>query len=247
MKINPAKICFAFLFLVLFSTYLQPSPSYAFDPFTIKFKFWEPPTPTITPIPTVTLTPIATLTPIPVTPSVISPFLTNIPPAGSDKVIQMVNSIQSNCSEGGIAGRVNASNFSCVENILPPLPPETIEIMRFSVTNNKHYYLQCVGFAMAAVNLARDEILLQLNAVDYISNPPAGYEFVDKNNGTIEIQVGDLPIWDYYTFGHIAYVVIVDDSMHFQVAEGHWDGRGLVQIGKKTVDAPHFLGWLRKI
>ena len=241
MKKNFAKIGFGFLFLILFTINFPPHPSFAFDPFTIKLKFWQPPVATATPTPTITPIPEPTI------PTPVIPYITNVPPAGLDQVEQLVNSIIANCEEDGVWGRVTMRNFSCVENITPPLPPSVIEVMRISTFNNE--YLQCVGFVKAADLIAGGTAFPEtLYAKAYITTPPTGYQFVEKNNGTIQIEVGDLPLWDWYTYGHIAYVTKIYDADTFEVAEGHWDGRGQVTIGRiETTDAPYFRGWLRRI
>ena len=63
----------------------------------------------------------------------------------------------------------------------------------------------------------------------------------------IKIKINDLAIWDYDTWGHIAYVIQVNSSNVFQVAEANFSSNGKVEITSKTVDSPNLIGWIRRV
>ena len=79
----------------------------------------------------------------------------------------------------------------------------------------------------------------------FSTNVPTGYVFIHKNNG-VPIKVNDIPIWDYDTYGHIAYVTRVYDATQFQVAEANWGCSGCARVNVKYMAEPHLIGWLRK-
>jgi len=238
---------FAFIkkiLFILFFVLIIPQPVSAFDPFTIKLKFWQPPRATVTPTPTIT--PIPEPTDIPL-PTLTYPPTTGIPTDSIAKVEQMVYSIRANCTEDGIAGRVDTTNFFCVESIIPPLPQTVIDVLHISTFNNT--YLQCVGFVKGADLIASGSTFSEVtNPKSYIDNPPVGYRYIINNNDLTNLQSGDLVLWDWYNNGHIAYVTRVDTGADaFTVAEGNWDGYGVVQMRTDYLDQVYLRGWLRKI
>ncbi|MCR4330129.1 MAG: CHAP domain-containing protein [Candidatus Roizmanbacteria bacterium] len=135
------------------------------------------------------------------------------------------------------------------------------ELLKASAQSYK--YLQCVGFAMATqkekiiLPAAQDSAtglsgntwihsdfidpnlaIEGRNAKDYCSyNAPKGYaRFVpDPKDSTGGIRVGDLVVWTYAPWGHIAVVGNVNPkNKTISVYEANWGGKGVVH-SRQTV------------
>ena len=105
--------------------------------------------------------------------------------------------------------------------------------------------LQCVGFAKAALYIMRngDTSMLQNrgNAIDWIGNNPSAFGVI-KNDGNQKLQDGDVPIWGYDTYGHIAIYIGGGE-----IAEGNFDANGQVNIRAVNESSPSLVGWLRPL
>ena len=207
---------------------------------SIKFGSFTPPptrTPTQTPVP-------------PTNPAAIpSPTATedDNPPSGTGKVPEitdLVSQIQKNCT-GGV---VSIPNVNCVDNLkLPPLvSAQTISELKLSTLYAGPGYLQCVGFVRASVVRKYAQHLNNGgHAIDYATRVPSNYRFVAISTGA-KMTANDLAIWDYDTYGHIAYVLNAYSNHVFQVAEANSPKNGYVGISYKTTDSPNFIGFLRR-
>lgn len=145
-------------------------------------------------------------------------------------------------------GRVSSGNINCLDNIVIPgkgasiMDPAIAEMKSSAVATG---YLQCVGFAKAALYIINngDSAMLQArgNAIDWIGNSPSSYAAI-RNDGNQKLQDGDVPIWGYDTYGHIA--VFIGGG---QIAEGNFDGKGQVNIRPVNESSPALVGWLRPL
>ncbi|OGG19019.1 hypothetical protein A3D78_07590 [Candidatus Gottesmanbacteria bacterium RIFCSPHIGHO2_02_FULL_39_14] len=219
---------------IRFVNALSPTP-----PKTIKFGSFTPPSKTPTP----TRPP-----PSPTSPSVPTPTggadPTDEPGSGKVmEIIDLVNQIRNYCPNG----IVTIDNLSCVNNLVLPKSVDTVvkSELKFSAIWNT--YLQCVGFVRAATaRVDGSPVNNGGDAIDFATNLPTGYIFIDKNSG-VKIRKQDLPIWDYDTYGHIAYVVEVQSGNVFQVAEANLGISGRVRLNNTTIDNPNLIGWIRKV
>lgn len=172
------------------------------------------------------------------------------PPPTSNSVqyaLQLVQEIQAAC--GGV---VNRSTVTCLQKIQPPLPQSVLT----EITNSLSGFiaLQCVGFVSAVLAGSTGQNLTIQNAYQdayqYATSVPPGFTFI-PNNGTNQIQPGDLPVWSaqkYPRFGHIAIVVSVNpsDPNSFTVANANFTGDGVVDVLPFTLNGGGLLGWLRQ-
>lgn len=209
-------------------------------------------TPTVTLIPTSTPDPLLSQTPSPsptnnplISPtSTIIPTPTN-PPAGETiayAVIDLVNQIRNNC----LAGYITFLNRSCINKL--NFPPNVDTLVKWELDYSAYHqgWLQCVGLVRAAAARVNGHALNHGgNAIDFATNEPSGYIFIGKNNG-VTIKVHDLPVWNYDTWGHIAYVIREHDQTQFEVAEANWGCSGCARFSVKQMADPHLIGWLRK-
>jgi hypothetical protein len=273
----PAKFTLSLLFLIFlflspdFFVHSIKAQAGEFD--SIKFGSFTP-TPYITlyggskPINAPTVTPVSTVSATPIIVSgTIMPSLTSVvapsavptptikskkskkkkkktpPPGGGGNVEQMVDSINDACNNQDIL----ASNVACLEKTNPKLDHNVwLELNKSAVSQG---CLQCVGFARAAARLQYNVTLTSCgNAVQYASCSIPGVNFIKKGNGNI--QVGDIPVWNNDTYGHIAYVVQTLGSGSFRIAEANW---GLGHCGNVqhtrnvSLSDPNLVGWLRKV
>jgi len=161
------------------------------------------------------------------------------------EVIDLVNQIRASCP----GGTVTAANIDCIKNIR--ISPSSLDILvkwELSYSVSHHNWLQCVGFVLAAAARKYGYHLTGGGnyAINFATNPPAGFIFIPKSNG-VAMKVHDLPIWNYGTTGHIAYTVNVYDAANFRVAEANLGCNGCVRFENKTTDNPYLIGWLRKV
>lgn len=103
--------------------------------------------------------------------------------------------------------------------------------------------LQCVGFAKLALfamhNGNAEFLKARGHAVNWISSyPPAYYKAIRVGSGAT-MKEGDVPIWGYQVYGHIA--VHIGQK---QIAEGNFDGAGKVNIRATNEGSPGLVGWL---
>lgn len=143
-------------------------------------------------------------------------------------------------------GRVTSANYGCLDNISIPgrdknvMTPAIGEMKSSAVGTGA---LQCVGFVKAALYISRNGDSAMLanrgNAIDWIGNSPNSFAVI-KNDGTQKLQDGDIPVWGYDTYGHIA--VFIGDG---QIAEGNFDANGQVNIRAVNESSPALVGWLR--
>ena len=252
------------IFYLLYSIfYIHPPKAFGAtptSPYTIKFRSFTPiptKTPTKTPIPTATRIPTITPSrtpppPLPTTPPppATVPPPTLIPQQPAWEVVDLVNQIRTYCG-GGIYGTnpYYAFNLNCVQKMQFPTSIDNAvkDELYFSAQGN--WWLQCVGFARAAADRTNLKAMEHIygNAIDYASFArPSGYTFIQKRAG-VTIKVHDLPVWNYDTYGHIAYVIKVYNAYNFQVAEANLGCSGCARIFNKTIDDPHLIGWLRKV
>ena len=173
---------------------------------------------------------------------------TTAPQTGtSDGVKKLVADIQASCSEGGQAGRVTARNQNCIDAISPPLSVLVSEKIKRGTDAGDTGYLQCVGFAYAAVAHTTGESIFCSGgcAKDFAVNRDCTGRTFHERGSTRTIGVGDLPIWGG-SCGHIAYVTEVYDINTFQIAEANFDVQGSVRLENKTLSDPNLLGWFSK-
>ncbi len=162
----------------------------------------------------------------------------------ADFPIQLVNQIKNTCIYNGQPGAVNNNNVSCLDTITI----STRGILKESTI--AHGALQCVGFVRAIViETTGSDVCLTAGSALECANDNA-YIFIYANSGK-QIQTGDLPIWDFPPYGHIAYVTKVNGSKYFDVAEANFTNggalyRGSVQIRHATTNEPGLIGWLTK-
>jgi hypothetical protein len=145
-------------------------------------------------------------------------------------------------------GRVTSGNINCLDNINIPgigsniMGPAIGEMKSSAISTGA---LQCVGFVKAALYIMRggDGAMLQGrgNAIDWMGNNPSSFAVV-KNEGNQKLQDGDVPIWGYDTYGHIA--IYIGDG---QIAEGNFDANGQVNIRPVNESSPALVGWLRPL
>ncbi|OGG03250.1 hypothetical protein A2W14_07040 [Candidatus Gottesmanbacteria bacterium RBG_16_37_8] len=242
----PKKLLLISFLLLFLNLFLVKNISFAqtpTSPKSIKFGYFTPPptrTPTQTPIPL----PTDPAGPTPTGPTPTGPTPTDEPDGNKiPEVIDLVNQIRQHCTNGVIYD----GNIDCIDKLVLPraVEAEVKSELKFSVTWNN--FLQCVGFVRAstarkygtAVDKGGD-------AINFSTNVPTGYIFIDKNSG-VKIKINDLAIWDYDTWGHIAYVIQVNSSNVFQVAEANFSSNGKVEITSKTVDSPNLIGWIRRV
>lgn len=169
----------------------------------------------------------------------------------------LVASIQKYCEYGGLKGAVRIENYTCLNEVVPPIPSRALSIMTTSATSQTFQALQCTAFVLAAKSITSGELLNNGgNAIDYATNIPDGYTFINKN-ANMSMHFGDLPVWSYDTYdtyshkviavGHIAITVeVYDDNNRFKVAEANFDLHGGVRESVKTIDSPTLLGWLTR-
>lgn len=154
----------------------------------------------------------------------------------------MVEQIRAYCPNGV----VTSSNYGCLDDVQLPNAVESTVIGELKQSAIGYTYLQCVGFTRGSVYLKYGTYLTRGgDAIDYAVNIPDGYRFIHKYSGG-KIQVNDLPVWDYDTVGHIAYVVQVVSGNIFRVAEANIGTSGMVRLSYNTVDHPNLIGWLRR-
>lgn len=168
--------------------------------------------------------------------------VTNTSNSSAQRVIDMVNNINSKCGKG-----INSSNYqTCMYQITPLLPPMTLNQITSSVTAIQGGVLQCVGFVRAALGLfGKDLSAPHPGYAKLYATNTAQYVFINNSNSAT-IQPNDIVIWNMGEAGHIAYVVDVkSDNFNFTIAESNWDLNGGVQLRKVTKDAPNLQGWLR--
>lgn len=220
------------------------------SPKTIKLQNFTPPptrTPTMTAQPSPTIAPPASnSSPIPPVTSgpTNQPQPTDVPSSGEKaaEVMDLVNKIRQICP-GGI---ISISTLSCVNNLILPnnLSILVQSELKFSTIHNT--YLQCVGFVRAATaRMYGYPVNNGGNAIDFATRLPTGYRFIDGKLGA-RIRTNDLAIWNYDTYGHIAYVVEVFSPSVFKVAEANLGTRGEVRLSITTIDSPNLIGWIRK-
>ncbi len=190
----------------------------------------------------------------PVTPPPLPPGLGGVSSA-YDAVTTLVSNIQNYC--GGV---VNQANQSCLNNFGPPTDV-TVEILRAAANSNYlDYQLSCVTFAKAigrmvdrndwgtpgdAKNLLTSSLITsgKYQAVTncYSSNASPGCV-------TQPMQPGDYPIWNYDTFGHVGYALVVYGTDSFLVAEGNFHNRGDAQDTRiDFLSDSNLVGWLHKL
>lgn len=189
-----------------------------------------------------------------------NPSITTSPTSPQDviAVAKLVENIQNTCgpinlstclvneNEATVTSSKLANSTTCLKNFQPPTDQAVPEITN---STNAYQNLQCVGFVKAIVkmNTGIDWGTVG-NAINlpHDSPPPEGYTFIYKQQS--RIQIGDIPVWNYDTYGHVGYVVEVYDPNLFRVAEANWCNDGDVNDTRKTtVDDSYLLGWLRKI
>lgn len=260
------------IFFILSSLFFDPSVRAATPtpPKTIKLQSFTPVptrTPTLTPIPTATLIPTKTPTPLPtltptrtptVTPNLSisptqtpkptpTPTPTDIPGGNADAIYNLVQQIKNKCGGRIYDSPIIGSNISCIDKLAFARNDPQVKDELYQSASSQHY-LQCVGFARAAMTLINLPLTPQWgNAITYASNPPAGYRFINK--GSDNIKVHDIPVWDIGVYGHIAYVVkTYSDPTKFDVAEANIGVWGSVRTATYYFDDTYFVlvGWLRK-
>ncbi|KKS47858.1 hypothetical protein A3J20_03350 [Candidatus Gottesmanbacteria bacterium RIFCSPLOWO2_02_FULL_42_29] len=143
---------------------------------------------------------------------------------------------------------MKVENVDCVDsiNINPNRKPMVVTLIKLSTLYACPGFLQCVGFVQAGTALVNGSPLsIDQHAINYATKIPDGYAFIENFSG-VNIKVDDLPIWDYDTYGHIAYVLNAYSNHVFQVAEANAPKDGYVGISFKTTDSPNFIGFLRR-
>jgi surface antigen len=208
------------------------------------------PTPTPTPIPSITPTPQDT---------------DNGNPNGGDNGNNGGNNGQNNGDTGGtadtdIAKRVeimaNSLNAACNNTSIypavslcltktnPALMQGVLNQLNYSVQSN--YYLQCVGFVRAASVILGQDIGGGYNANGYAGISLSGYKWY-ANVPANKMQPNDIVIYSGGAYGHIAYVISVEDNNNFTVAEANFRCNGCVGIRHTTRSTGSLAGWHRKI
>lgn len=208
------------------------------------------PTPTLTP----TLSPTPTVTPIIDTPTP-SPTVPFSYPAEfqAQLVALFADQIRNNCIQDGIIGRITNDNSICLNNVkMPPVDASVLDKGRVEMKESAstNYHLQCVKFVNASALITTGYLPLKNgkipgNAIDYAYNVPDNYTFHKVKDGD-RLEPGDMVVYNYETYGHIAYVIKIFDDNTFQVAESNFDAHGTVERNRiDTKDNPNLLGWLR--
>ncbi|MDP3724111.1 MAG: CHAP domain-containing protein [bacterium] len=150
-------------------------------------------------------------------------------------------------------GTVRGTDQVCIDWIKTNLQNDlATEIVNSAISRSNDFFLQCVGLmrglASAFNNLIPDKGGHARQYAD-IWTRPTNYDYIDKTTGQT-IQPGDIAIWAYGEFGHIAYVVGVEreDKTQFVVAEANncRPDCGRVGISTRNVNETNFTGWLRK-
>jgi len=175
-------------------------------------------------------------------------------------IASLVAQIQANCSTSSVDsagnrysnvdGVVSVENANCLDSLdLGGSSDSFLAYLRNSVRAGDNYYLQCVGFARSAAELASFDGGNVCTSGNAISCPSTsrGYEFVSvKNRGDKQIVPGNLIVWDYSPYGHVAYVTSVQDQNNITIAEANRSRRGLVREINMSLDEPNVMGWLTK-
>lgn len=165
----------------------------------------------------------------------------NPPDTGGGSGGELLSELEAACGS-----RVNLGDYTCVRKAQPSLLDSVINIIVASVTQVEGGVLQCVGFAQAVAANIGQAFSFSTNAKNYINNPPDGYEYI-SNNGQHDMQVGDFPLWDFDTWGHIGYTVEVFGNGYFEVANANWGSPGRIGTDDFALNDPHLRGWLRHL
>ncbi|MBI3620007.1 CHAP domain-containing protein [Candidatus Roizmanbacteria bacterium] len=181
-------------------------------------------------------------------PSSFSSTLTPLPPGNpaAAAILSLVDEINSKCPNGIVSQRDEDCLLSIRINN-QPLPADVLFELKPSTNcfgSGCSDYLQCVRFVKGAKILTGGVFDTYGNAIDYRlpGRFPTGTHFVEKSAGTP--QSGDLPVWDYDTYGHMAYITTVYSPNDFEFAEANFDAPGHVRISRDFIQNIHLLGWL---
>jgi len=155
------------------------------------------------------------------------------------------------CPHKGVWGYVSNSTANCVYKTQPSLVHQAAVIFHDSAIYTG--VLQCVGFARGIAAAARHD-LEGRNAKDYLLwGTPTGWKRIYKTSfGAITnpLKPGDMALWNWGLWGHIAVVTEVKGNSHlpyaFTVAEGNGQCSGCVDIHTYSYANPFFMGWLTK-
>lgn len=169
----------------------------------------------------------------------------NPAPIGSGG-FDLIEGFRKACIYMGTAGRVTEFNVDCLYNVSPRLGFGVIPELRNSAL--AYTNLQCVGF-VRGMNLQFKGKALDNggNAIDFKSNVPTGYRFINKVTLTgINPKVGDLLLWNTSIgpYGHIAYISVVYDKDRVGVLEANWGTSGMIEFRNVNVRANDILGWV---
>ncbi|KKR71701.1 hypothetical protein A3A55_00540 [Candidatus Roizmanbacteria bacterium RIFCSPLOWO2_01_FULL_40_14] len=176
-------------------------------------------------------------------------------PAGSTgggsiaQAYPLVTSIRSVCKYGGTPGRVHRlnvqANNNCLNSVIPQLTSNAKNDLVYSA--NEYINLQCVGLVVGMKwQFDNHDLTGGGHAIDYASNVPPEYRFVRKGNGFPRVH--DLLIWDMGNeYGHIAYVIEVNDASSVEVMEANWDSAGVVNSRVVYLSDPKVYGWITRL
>jgi hypothetical protein len=141
---------------------------------------------------------------------------------------------------------VTSANRNCLDNI--QLQGVRQEVLAGAIAEMKESArstgaLQCVGFVKAALYIIHDGdsqyLAARGNAIDWLANAPNEYTVI-VNDGSAKMIAGDVPVWGYDTYGHIAIYLGGEE-----IAEGNFDGNGLTNIRATNESSPSLVGWMR--
>lgn len=152
------------------------------------------------------------------------------------------------CPHNGAWAFVSVGTVNCIYKVQPNLIPITAQIFHDN-TVGVGTFLQCVGFARGIAAAAR-RTLESRNAKDYLfGGTPSGWTRIYKTSfGAIQhpIKPGDLVLWNWGEWGHIAVVVSVQGSYAVTVAEGNGQCSGCLDMHTYSYANPFLLGWLTR-
>lgn len=155
-------------------------------------------------------------------------------------VVQLYNEIKKHCNVNGIPGKVTNDDVDCLNNIQLPVDKDVLQgtIDTLQDDANPEYTpglipvasprLECVTFAKASCFLLSggDQECLggYGNAQEWAYSHPSRYTF---HAVPAKAEPGDLVVWQTM---HIAVVIRTINNDTFEIAEGNFDGDGLVNM-----------------
>lgn len=161
-------------------------------------------------------------------------------------------------------GTVNTSTRSCLNQISVTAVPagimnSALQFASGTVPVRGGVY-QCVAFVQTVLPLYHRDMSYSaprgIAATMWFNdgNQPPGYIKIHKDQG-VPMQPGDIPIWGYGTYGHIAVTIAVRNvkgatgtttTRSFTIAEGNVDGAGTVSNTRELpISDPGLIGWIR--